>query len=260
MNDMPEIYRIQNYLRNAARHQYDWVELDAFSLFFHPSDALKYFNYAIPNRPCGDEVSALLPTLRAEFNKHQRTARFEFFEAFAPQLPAVLRAHGFEEEGRQWSMICTAQTWQEIPPAAGITLSLLSPQSSWADARDFMQVQQEAFSPGETSTPSEDEIAQALLSFARRSAFLARVEGEPAGAGSFSQPLEGVTELTGVATRMVFRRQGIATALTSLAVSQALQKGVKTVCLTAEDERAGRVYQRAGFLPFSTMLAYIDQA
>jgi hypothetical protein len=30
------------------------------------------------------------------------------------------------------------------------------------------------------------------------------------------------------------------------------------VCLVAEDERAGRVYQRVGFEPFSIMLAYIE--
>lgn len=260
MTDLTEIVRIQSYLREIARSQYETLELAPFTLFFHPTDSLKYFNYAIPDRPCGAGLSGILSTLRHEYHRRQRTARFEFFEAFAPVLPAALRANGFKEEGRQWGMICTSQTLQVVPAVPGCSMVELGPDSSLTDARDFMLVQREAFSPEETSAPTDADVLRAQRSFARRPGFLARLGDEPVGAAAFSQPIDGVTEVTGIATRAAYRRRGIAAALTALAVTSALRRGVQTVCLVAEDERAGRVYQRVGFRPFSIMLAYIEDS
>ena len=258
MTNLAEIVRIQNYLREIARSQYEALALDPFTLFFHPSDTLKYFNYAIPDRPCGLDLSGILSTLRHAYHQRQRLARFEFFEAFAPELPAALRENGFSEEGRQWSMICTPQTLQTVPIVANLQIFELGPQTSLQDARDFMLVQREAFSPAEDGIPTGEEIGNTQNSFTCRPAFLARLGDEPVGAAAFSQPIAGVTEVTGIATRTAFRRRGIAAAMSAQAAAAAFKRGVQTVCLTAEDERAGRVYQRVGFAPFSIMLAYID--
>ena len=46
--------------------------------------------------------------------------------------------------------------------------------------------------------------------------------------------------------------------LTALAVQRAMAQGAKVACLTAADERAGRVYERVGFVGYVTMLAYLD--
>ncbi len=200
----------------------------------------------------------MLAALRHAYHQRQRTARFEFFEAFAPELPAALRDNGFNEEGRQWGMICTTRTLQAIPAVPGLTMTELGPEASLADARDFMLVQREAFSPGETGALTDEDILRTQRSFGRRPGFLARLGDEPAGAAAYSQPIDGVTEVTGIATRAAYRRRGIAAALTALTAASALQRGVQTVCLVAEDERAGRVYQRVGFEPFSIMLAYIE--
>jgi predicted GNAT family acetyltransferase len=89
-------------------------------------------------------------------------------------------------------------------------------------------------------------------------AFLARLDGRPVGAGLYTTPFDGLTEVTGLATSKPFRRRGIATALTALAVQTAFEQGVEAVYLTAADERAGRVYERVGFRRFVTMLAYIE--
>ncbi len=69
---------------------------------------------------------------------------------------------------------------------------------------------------------------------------------------------DGVTEVAGLATLEPFRRRGIATGLTALAVQRAMEQGAKVVCLTAADERAGRVYEQVGFVGYATMLAYLD--
>ena len=218
------------------------------------------FNYAIPDEACGGDLGAVFQALRKAYQERGRRARLEFFEAFAPDLPAALRANGFIEEARQWSMLCTPSSLLPVPPVNGLSVTDLGPETSWTDARDFICVQQEGFNPQGGEDPTEAEIRRRLdrLQSGGCRAFLGRIDGEPAGVAEFGQPIDGVTEITGIATRPKFRRRGIAAWLTARALRSAFSLGVRTVCLTAADENAGRVYAKAGFVPFSIMLAYID--
>ena len=258
MTGLAEINRIQSYLREIARWQYGALLLPPFTLFFHPDDDLKYFNYAIPDRPCGGDLGGVLADLRREFHQRGRLPRFEFFEAFAPELPASLRAAGFHEEERQWSMLCTPVSLRDAPPVPGLEIVALAPDSSRQDILDFLIAQQEGFNPQENAHPGDEDVQRACQDFSRAHAFLARIKGQSAGAAVFTQPIAGVCEVAGIATRAAFRRRGIATALTAFATRTAFDLGVQTACLTAADERAGRVYERVGFAPFSIMLAYSD--
>jgi GNAT superfamily N-acetyltransferase len=258
MSDILEINRIQNFLRESARGHYESLALPPFTLFFHPTDNLKYFNYAIPDIPCGGSLRGVLTALRQEFRQRERVARFEFFEAFAPLLPACLRDSGFVEEDRQWSMLCTPRSLQPVPDVPGLEIIPLDPSSSLQDTRDFLIAQHEGFTPEEKADPSAERVQLTRQGFTRSHAFLGRIAGQPAGAAVFARPIEGVTEVAGIATRVDYRRRGIAAALTAHATRAAFNLGVQTACLTAADERAGRVYERVGFVPFSIMLAYID--
>lgn len=261
MNPSDEISRIQSYLRENARSQYESLALPPFTLFFHPRDTLKYFNYAIPDEPIHGDLSGVLAELKAEYRRRGRLPRFEFFEAFAQELPAMLRASGFVEEERNWSMLCTPASFRPAPPVAGVTVVAIGPDSGEDDLRDFTIAQRQGFDPTDTSLPSGEEIAQKKLDFSENGwrGFLARVDGEPAGVSVYGKPIAGVSEIAGIATREAFRRRGIAALLTEYAVRAAFARGVQTACLTAADERAGRVYERVGFRPFSTMLAYIAE-
>lgn len=256
-----EIIRIQGFLRESARAIYDSLPVPPFTLFFHPSDSFKYFNYAIPDVACGGDLSVVLQTVRNAFQQRGRTARLEFFEAFAPDLPAALRASGFGEEARQWSMLCTLSSFRPVSPVDGVTATVLGPAPRWEDVRNFIAVQQMGFGEQNETDPSESDIRQRLARFNSGStrALLARLHGEPAGVAEFGQPIDGITEITGIATLPKFRRRGIAAWLTAQTLDEAFRAGVQTVCLTAANENAGRVYARAGFTPFSIMLAYIDR-
>ncbi len=258
MASSSEIQRIQNYLRESARGHYESLALPPFTLFFHPIGPLKYFNYAIPDDACRGVGSEVFAALRSVFQQRKRTARFEFFEVFAPELPAALRANGFIEEARQWAMVCTPQSLRPIPAIPGLEIITLNAESDEQEVRDYLLTQQEGFSPEEISTPTAEEIRRTLASFQRWQGYLGRVDGEPVGIAGFARPIQGITEIAGIATRIPFRRRGIAAVLTSYAVRAAFEQGVQTACLTAADERAGRVYERVGFTPFSIMLAYID--
>ena len=262
MTIIEDINRIQSYLRESARKSYEMEHIPPFSLFFHPTDPFQFYNYAIPDEPtCGD-LGPVLARLRESFQRHKRRARFEFFEAFAPHLPQALRENGFVEEARQWSMVCTPETlvsaMDEVP---GLTITMLNASSSNQDILDFIFTQRQGFDPSLTTQPNDSDIDRWRQGYQMDGwqSFLGRIEGQPAGVSAFGTPINGVSEVAGIATLVPFRRRGIASRLTWEAVHLAFERGVKTACLTAADENAGRVYERVGFSPFSVMLAYLDE-
>lgn len=261
---MTSVNDLQNYLRQSVSLSREVVSVPPFTLFFHPSDNLIYFNYAIPDSPVGEDTNLGEPLakLRTEFEAWQRQPRFEFIEGFAPALAAVLRANGFEEESRLHLMMCTPETYQPAPPVPGLTLTVLNPTSSADDLRDAKFVQAQGFSlePDKVTPATDHELEEMRLGLARSGMVLARLDGQAAGAGGFTVPLSGLTEVVGIATVPAFRQRGIATAVTAMLVQHAFENGVEAAILTAGDERAGRVYERVGFQPYATALAYIFPA
>lgn len=75
---------------------------------------------------------------------------------------------------------------------------------------------------------------------------VAFVDDQPVGIGSH-QPVGSVTEVVGVGVLPAFRRQGIGAALTSRLVADAVQRGQRTIFLSAGDATIARVYERVGF-------------
>jgi ribosomal protein S18 acetylase RimI-like enzyme len=82
-------------------------------------------------------------------------------------------------------------------------------------------------------------------------ALVQTAQGEyPVATGSH-QPLDGVSEVVGVATLPAFRRRGLGAAVTSLLTQDALRRGCAIVFLSADDEAVARVYTRVGFQPLA---------
>jgi hypothetical protein len=258
MNQSELVNEVQSYLRENARRQYELVSLPPFSLFFHPNDPVIYFNYAIPDFSIGEVQQSILRQLCVEFRNRDRLPRFEFLYEYAPELPETLRSSGFNETDRQWNMICTPSRLQSAPQVAGVTILELNPESPTADIRDYIIAQRQGFDPANTVIPAEADIRQARLDLliGGWQAYLARVDEQPAGAAAFGRVISGVSEIAGIATRVPYRRLGIASYLTWLTASEAFHHGAHTTCLTAADAAAGRIYERVGFQPLATMLAY----
>jgi hypothetical protein len=88
--------RLQAFLRATAAPGRDLLQLGSFTAYFHPTDPLKYLNYAIPAdaaEPDGDEVERL----REAFRERERLPRLEWIEEAAPGV-----AHSNE---------CACATW-----------------------------------------------------------------------------------------------------------------------------------------------------
>lgn len=254
---MMSVVRLQAYLRHSAQQQYQTVSVPLFTLFFHPTDPLTYFNYAIPDEPCSGDLASSLAMLRDEFVARGRRPRIEFIQEFASQLAPALGAAGFAEEACQQLMVCTAKTYRAAPQVAELTITQLTRASTVSEIQGYLTIQRRGFDPQDLAV-TEEEAEQFQRMMGGGKAFVARLEGQPVGVGMYTAPYDGATEVVGLATLEPFRRRGIASAVAALAVQEALQEGAEVVCLTAADERAGRVYEGVGFVRYGTMLAYID--
>lgn len=256
---MPSIEELQAYLRHAIRPLRDVVEVPPFTIYFSSNSDQTYYNYAIPNFPVGGnrvDINVALNELRAVFASRARQPRFEFVAEYAPELPAVLQAHGFYEETRLQLMLCTPASF--MPPVAHPDLHVVTiDQFSSAEMIcESMNVNEHGFNPDTTPVGlAEADDFRYRLGNGRM--FTAYLNGQAAGAGMYTAPLDGLTELVGIATLEAFRRQGVASALTAHAAYEAFNQGVAAAFLSAADAQAGRVYERVGFQPYATMLAYL---
>jgi ribosomal protein S18 acetylase RimI-like enzyme len=73
----------------------------------------------------------------------------------------------------------------------------------------------------------------------------------PLASGSH-QPVDGVTEIVGVATLPAARRRGLGAAITAALVADAQQRGVDVIFLSAGSEAVARIYERVGFRRIAT--------
>lgn len=145
-------------------------------------------------------------------------------------------------------LTCTPTTFIATAPVPGLTFMILSEQSPSAAVRANLDTNAQGFDPD--AAPATEAEALAFRNSLRRSrACTALLDGCPIAAGMFTPPVQGVTELTGIATLTSYRRRGIGTALTSELTRSAFAQGVDTVILRTNNASAFRVYRRIGFYP-----------
>ncbi len=253
---MLSIAAFQAYLRRSVAPLREVIEIAPFTLFFSRNSTEAYYNYAVPNQPLGGDLAAPLAALRHVFAAHACQPRFEFIAEYAPDLPAALEAHGFAEESRLQLLVCTPATL--APPAVRPDLRVVTlDQHAPAEAlRENMNVNELGFDPNAAPVGlAEADDFRYRLGNGRM--FTAYLGGQAAGAGMYTAPLDGLTELVGIATLPEFRRRGVAAALTAHAAQEAFAHGAAAVFLSAADAQAGRVYERVGFQPRATVVSLL---
>src|SRR5690606_28461592 len=153
--------------------------------------------------------------------------------------------------------VCTQETWRAVPGPAGLEILRLT-----ADSPETYLAAQITVSSRGFGGDGRDVNAERIADLRRRlrlgsGYYLAPLDGAPVGVGAYMVPLEGFSELVGIATLPEHRRQGIAGAVTAAMARQLFDEaGVHTAFLTAADDAASRVYQRAGFIRVGTGLAF----
>lgn len=77
--------------------------------------------------------------------------------------------------------------------------------------------------------------------------YVAEDDEGPVASGAH-QPVDGVTEIVGVATLPSARRRGLGAAITGALIIDALEAGVTTTFLSASSDDVARIYERLGFV------------
>ncbi|MEU6863011.1 GNAT family N-acetyltransferase [Streptomyces sp. NPDC046876] len=117
-----------------------------------------------------------------------------------------------------------------------------------------------AAGPAELAAAAADPAVEArrgavaeMLASGRTAMAVAVQDGVVLAAGQYN-PVGDVAEVAGVGTLPAARRRGLALAVTSALVADALARGARTVFLSAGDEAVARIYARAGFRTVATAL------
>jgi len=148
-----------------------------------------------------------------------------------------------------------------VTAAAPSGVHLRRVQAHDPDLARVMAVAAVAFSHGGTSTGSAGPVerdrraaldppitpdVRARIESGRTVLYVAEDADGPVASGAH-QPVEGVTEVVGVATLPVARRRGIGAAITAALVEDAVVAGASTIFLSASSDEVARVYERLGF-------------
>ncbi|MFI5768091.1 GNAT family N-acetyltransferase [Streptomyces sp. NPDC051658] len=239
---MPMDADVQNHARTLAQRSPDHLRIGPFTVRYNPNWSNKYANYAIPDRdaePTAEDLDALI----AAFREHDRLPRLEFLPGSAPAVEPALLAAGFTVENRAPVMACAPGDLLPPKPVDSLTIAEPATEAEFAAAA---LVQHHGY--GETGEP-EDGMAEWLRTAARGGgvAALATVDGVPAGAGGCSVPVDGLTELAGLAVADAYRRRGIGAALSAHLTATAFERGCRVVWLEPGDADAERIYAGIGY-------------
>jgi ribosomal protein S18 acetylase RimI-like enzyme len=241
---LKEIEQLQSFLRAVAATRREVARVAPFRAYFDEHDELKYLNYAIPDDDAEPSVGEI-EALRAAFAERRRLPRLEWIGEAAPAVAAALAGAGMREELSTPLMACSREELR-IPRAR-----IDAERVNAADELAVRNMQRVAF--GQAPLDGHDVSAEAP-----RRALFARVDGEIATASGWSEVVDGVSEVTGVATAEAYRGRGFAGAMTAAATQAAFDEGAELCVLSPGDETAMRVYERAGFRRVATMLHWSD--
>jgi ribosomal protein S18 acetylase RimI-like enzyme len=248
--------RLHAYFRAIAADQHTCLVVPPFTLFLHPTRTEHDSNYAMPDSDPGDDLAAFAD-VRAAFVRAARIPSVQFVEAFAPRLGTTLSALGFHETARRELLACAPATYHPAAAVPDLSFVLLSHTSPLQVVQEGLDANARGFDPAAPPT-TEAEASAFRDGLVTSRAFTAKLHDQPVGAGRFTTPIDGITELVGITTLAPYRGRGIAAALTSEIIRVAFSCGVDTVLLSTDNDRAYRVYQRIGFRPTATLVTYSE--
>ena len=282
--------RIQGYLHRKARVGREALIVGGFTLYLHGGEAGSGVSLVLPNRPACDLHPSVLERMEGIFARRGQIVCFQLLDSFAPGLVETLSGLGYGVQECLPALVCLpgqvvkppapaevpTQPPHPSPPQIGegtgstpppiwgrlgggdllpaeLEMVTVSSDSSPEDVAENWNINARGFDPSATLAQSSD-VLDFRRSLDKSRAFTARLDGLGVCAGMYTDIVEGVTELVGIATLHAYRRRGIGGALTVYATQTAFADGASLVFLTAANEGAGRVYQRVGFRPLGNQL------
>ncbi|MEU2667489.1 GNAT family N-acetyltransferase [Streptomyces sp. NPDC007164] len=239
---MPMDADVQTHARTLALRSPDHLRVGPFTVRYNPNWSIKYANYAIPDQDA-EPTPADLDALVAAFREHDRLPRLEFLPGSAPAVEPALLAAGFTVENRAPVMACAPD--ELLTPKPVESLAIAEPATA-AEFDAAALVQHHGY--GGTGEPEGGEAEWLRTAAAGGGvAALATIDGVPVGAGGCSVPVDGLTELAGLAVADAYRRRGIGAALSAHLTATAFGRGCRVVWLEPGDADVERIYAAIGY-------------
>ncbi len=248
--------RLDRYLDGVARAATRPEPIGPFTLFVQEGAGWPY--YARPTPGATDFELTDVDAVRARQRELAIPEQFEWMVDRAPGAAAAIAASGLRVTERPLMVLDTPL----LPTHAGVRfvgpdddLALLTAVQhvgfsahGTAVGESGVDTLREAAADSDAGTLSatRDRIASGRTVMAS-----VWVDGVPVATGAH-QPLDGVTEIVGVATLPAFRRRGLAAALTAALVADARARDAGLVFLSAGDDDVARVYEGVGFVRVGT--------
>lgn len=258
MADLELLRRIDAYLDAAPRTACRVEAVGPFTLFVNPAPGWRYYARAARGATAFTAQDVIL--LRERQRELGLPEAIEWVLDLAPGLAAAAEGGGMHVDRHPLLCLPSPEAFEPVPAPAGVDVRPVGPGD---DLGKINAVAELAFAdPGTGIGAAGIDHLEAMagasdpdvLAFFRArvagsvtiqvAAFLA---GEPVATGAH-QPVGDTTEIVGVGCLPAFRRRGLAAAVTSLLVRDALGRGVQTVCLSADDADVERLYTRLGFV------------
>jgi len=235
-------FDVQHHTRTLASRVPAHVRVGPFVCRFNPSWSSPFANYAVPDdhaEPSREDISALI----SAFRQQDRKPRLEYLPGCAPAVEKALLAMGFEVENRAPVMACGPRHLEVPDPVPGLEFR---EARSDDDLDELFAIQHRAFEEPGDPEPGAGSSARRIY---QNGGIVVRAmfRGETAGGGSCTAPVDGITELVGVAVADRFRRRGIGAAISAYLTSRAHHRGYHLVWLEPADDSVERIYAGIGY-------------
>ena len=253
--DDPTLTRLDRYLDAVPRASAATEDIGPFTLFISTGT---WPYYARPRPGLERPISTGdIPAVRERQRSLGVPETFEWVVETSPSMSAAARESGLTVEELPLLVLGT--------PAATVRRTedvIRRVRADEFDLARILAVASVAFANGGTAVgtigPRErDEKAAAdpivpprmreRLRAGLTVLYVAEDDEGPIASGGH-QPLDGVTEIVGVATLPSARRRGLGTAITAALVDDARASGAGTIFLSAASDDVARVYERLGFV------------
>ena len=240
---------IKDYLDAAPAQACEVEQVGPYRLYFRRDSDMPELSYARPVRGEREGTLEEIAAVRAAFVARGRRPRWEYLEELNPQLAERLVTAGFPAPVPRPLQVVTLESFRPEASALAEVRPITLAETQPVDA-----VLTEAY--GGNPAEATGEMLRGMLE--RGACVIAAfVDGTPVAAGGHS--LVGqTTEVAGIGTSTAWRCKGLAGAVTSALVADALSRGCTCVFLSAADESVARVYRRLGFTRVGTALDTMD--
>lgn len=259
--DHEVLERINAYLDAAPKTGARAEAIGPFTLFLNEGHGWRYYA-----RPTPGANGFSVESVRAVRQRQRALAQpeaFEWIDELAPDVGSSAEADGMRVVHHPL-MVLAADRFTPSASLEGIDVGIVGPDDDLTSLSAVAEVGfaapgtdtgeagvVEAAAAEKTQNPDTIAFQRGRMLAGLTVAAAARVSGAVAAVG-WHQPLDGASELVGVATLPSFRRRGMAASVTSTLVADALERGVETVFLSADDDDVARVYERIGFRRMGT--------